>query len=129
MLAPDTSEIAQLIGTPFEYGARGMDKFDCYGLVKYLHERKGIRIPDYRSPSDQSRIAALMGGQLMLWESCKPEPGSVVVFKIAGLVTHCGMVLADEKFIHTWEGSGGVCVERLSDWKRRIYGFYRYIGI
>lgn len=128
MLAPATSEVAELVGTPFAYGGRGPDSFDCYGLVRELHRRQGILLPDYRSPTDQPRIAALMMNQLQLWEECRPEPGSVALFKILGRATHCGLVLPADKFIHTWEGSGGVVVERLDDWKQRTHGFYRYVG-
>jgi cell wall-associated NlpC family hydrolase len=128
MLAPATSEISELIGTPFAYGGRGPDQFDCYGLVKHLYERRGARLPDYRSPSDQNRIGALMAGALTLWEPCDRVPGAVVVFRIMGRVSHCGIVVDDDRFIHTWEGSGGVCIERLSEWEKRVHGFVRYVG-
>lgn len=128
MQAPTTTELAELVGTPFVYGGRGPDAFDCYGLLMHLHALRGVALPDYRSPTDQATISALLASQLPLWERCPSAPGAAVAFRIGRLVTHCGMVLDDDHFIHTWEGSGGVCIERLSDWKDRIYGFYRYAG-
>jgi cell wall-associated NlpC family hydrolase len=128
MRAPDTSEVADLVGTPFAYGGRGPDTFDCYGLVRELHRRQGVLLPDYRSPSDRPHISALMMNQLQLWEPTSPEPGAVVVIKILGRIAHCGIVLPADRFIHTWEGSGGVVVERLADWSQRIHDYYRYVG-
>lgn len=128
MLAPATSEVAELIGVPFAYGGRGPDTFDCYGLIKHLHERRGVKLPDYRSPNDQATIGALMANQIGLWERCDPVAGACVAFKVLGRVSHCGMLVDDDRFIHTWERSGGVCIERLQDWSNRVFGFYRYVG-
>lgn len=117
-----------LIGTPFEYGARGPHAYDCYGLLRELYARDGIDIPDYESPSDRSRIAALMAGELRLWRKLPgPQPGAAIVFRIVNL-THVGYCLDDDWFLHTWEKSGGVCRERLTHWERRIIGFYEYVG-
>lgn len=129
MQAPATSEITELIGVPFAYGGRGPDTFDCYGLLMHLHALRGVKLPDYRSPRDQATIAALMANQLTLWEQCEPEAGACVALRIVRGVSHCGMVLEDDRFIHTWEKSGGVCIERLSDWQHRTLGVYRYVGL
>jgi cell wall-associated NlpC family hydrolase len=128
MPALATSEITKLIGTPFAYGGRGPDTFDCYGLVMHLHARQGVKLPDYRSPTDQAVIAATMATQLHLWEQCPRAPGAVIAIRLHRGLSHCGVVLEDDRFIHTWERSGGVCVERLADWGHRVQGFYRYVG-
>lgn len=121
-----------LIGRPFKYGGRPDDgpnaPLDCYGLVIEVGRRQGVNYPP-RSFSKEHRVnAALMASQMNVWKKCEPEPGAVVLFKIRGVACHVGVVVDHDKFIHTWEASGGVVVERLSEWQRRIVGFYRYVG-
>lgn len=127
-MALSENELARLIGTPFVYGGRGPDHFDCYGLLKHLYRRDGIELPDYLSPSDGARISALMLGELRLWQQIpEPEYGAAVLIRLPGNM-HCGYCLDNGYFIHTWERHGGVIVERLSGWRHRIVGFYRYVG-
>ncbi len=120
-------DIENLIGIPFQYGGRGPATFDCYGLLKELHARQGIDIPDYVSPEDGARITALFACQMQFWKECKQEAGATVLLRIPGN-THVGYMLDQNKMIHSWEGSHGVTVERLDIWKPRIRGFYRYVG-
>jgi cell wall-associated NlpC family hydrolase len=129
-LAP--ADYLDLLGVPFAYGGRGPAEYDCYGLVMELARRKGSPIPDFPSTADQAINAAVMATQAAgpTWrELDKPAPGSIVIFKVMGRASHVGWITGDaDRFIHTWEGVGGVCIERLADWQRRIVGFYDYIG-
>lgn len=118
---------ADYIGIPFEYGGRGPDKFDCYGLIKEILSFEGIQIPDYASPSEGAKIIALFQEGIALWEECGLQKGAVLVFRVPGNL-HVGYYLGGNRFIHTWEGSHGVVIERLSDWKRRLQGAYKYVG-
>ena len=119
---------ADLIGIPFAWGGRGPDSFDCYGLVRHIHAQHGIDIPDYTSPSDGPRIAALIAGNLHLWrEVSAPKEGVVLLFRVAGYL-HVGYHIGGDRFIHTWEHSGGVVIERVSDWTNRVIGYYEYAG-
>lgn len=114
-----------LIGVPFEYGGRGPDKFDCYGLVKELLSREGQEIPDYISPSDGAKIMAIFHSEIRLWQECELKPGAVLLFRVPGNL-HVGVYLGDDKFIHTWEASNGVVVERLMIWKTKLVGVYEF---
>jgi cell wall-associated NlpC family hydrolase len=121
-----------LIGAPYERGASGPGKFDCYGLVKFLTLRDtGRSVPDYETPEDQERVAAVIACSSLFWKRLDtPKPGCVVMFRIGRLTSHVGYVIEQGKFIHAWERSGGVAIERLSDWDRnkRIVGFYEYVA-
>lgn len=121
-----------LIGVPFAYGGRGPDTYDCYGLLRELYKRDGIDIPDYTSPTDAGRITALMGCQLHLWELAECCVGAAVLMRVldrsGNTNMHVGYVIDENRMIHTWESSGGVVIEPLEVWKRRIKGFYRYVG-
>lgn len=132
---------SDLIGVPFEYGGRGPDLYDCYGLLMELHRRQGKIIPDYRSTSDSQVVAETMRASIenKVWiakwlkESAadKPpfslmQPGDVLLLKIKGLPCHVGMVVEPDKFVHTWEGVGSVLTERISLWRQRILGIYKF---
>lgn len=122
------SAILDLIGVPFAYGGRGPDTYDCYGLLMELYRRKGVQIVDHRSPRQISEIAKSLDYGLKNWRPVEQRPGVGVVFRIKGYGAHVGMTLKHDRFIHTWEGTGGVCIERLSHWDKRIIGFYDFAG-
>lgn len=122
-------DLAGLIGTPFAYGGRGPDTFDCYGLVMHLlRTEHGQCIPDVRSAADQATIAARMAVGVQSWQQVNAAPGTVVLFRIGRYISHCGYLLDPLRMVHTWEQSGGVVTERLDAWKQRTVGFYRYVG-
>lgn len=117
---------ADLIGKPFELGGRGPNSYDCYGLMMELGRRIGLQFPDYRSPDTLSKASGYIEAQRPLWTPCAPGPGAVVAIRVMGAVAHVGMVLPFDRMIHVWERSGGVCIERLASWERRICGYYIY---
>ena len=121
--------VADYIGIPFEYGGRGPSKYDCYGLVMELYKRvHDVDIKDVKSPSELKKVAMMMSSDLHLWKQTEKRFGAVVLFKVKGLVSHVGFVIHGDKFIHTWDKSGGVVIEKLADWEKRIIGFYEYVG-
>lgn len=122
-----TSDVHELIGIPYENGGRGPDSYDCYGLIKELMNRDGIEIPDYVSPDDKRRIVAIFHSELRLWRECDRRPGAILLFRVPGNF-HVGYYLGQDQFVHTWEKSAGVCIERLSHWDRRLVGVYEYCG-
>lgn len=125
----DVVEVDDLIGAPFVYGGRGENgMYDCYGLLLELNKRQGIDLPDYRSPTESRIIAGIFLREKQLWQRCDPEPGCAVLFRVKNLFCHVGFVLDNDSFIHTWEQSGGVLIERLSDWESRIEGYYKYVA-
>lgn len=118
----------QYIGIPFEYGGRTRKKLDCYGLVMLLYKDiHGIEIPDVISPTFLADIADLVSVEKLKWEPCELEVGAVIIFNVRGYGCHVGYYLGNDKMIHTWEGTGGVMIERISfSWKHRIMGVYRW---
>lgn len=125
-------ELVDLIGVPFGYNERGPNAYDCYGLVKEIFRRDGIEVPDYTYRADGVVMTAVVisaSSNEKIWEKLEePEPGCCLVFKVPGNM-HVGYCLGRDEFIHSWEGSGGVTIERLSfGWKNRLVGAYRYVG-
>lgn len=124
----DQVDFSDLIGVPFQYGGRGPDTYDCYGLVMECARRHGVTLPDFGFATGQDLIAAMMGATLPQWEQVEPTYGTVVLLRAGRHISHVGYVMGPNFMIHTWEAAGGVCIERLSDWKQRIIGFFKYAG-
>lgn len=122
------ADVSDLIGVPFQYGGRGPDALDCYGLVMECARRDGIALPDFGASDNQGVIAAMMGATMPQWKEIGCRPGAVVLLRVGRHVAHVGYVIDDNRMAHTWESSGGVTIQRLDAWKQRIVGFYEYAG-
>lgn len=133
--------IADLIGKPYEDGARGPDAYDCFGLFAELCRRRGLALaPEPNpAPADGTPEAVLEAKHAAIqaaiargeWRRLDvPEPGCAVVFRIVPpYVTHIGMVLEDcTRFINARKGAN-VAIEPLSNWRwrQRIAGFYAHV--
>jgi hypothetical protein len=95
------------LGTPYVWGGTEANGFDCSGLVQWAYAQHGIRLP--RISRDQARsgsevtpvIEALQPGDILLFAA---QPG--------GGVTHVGMYVGEQTFIHS--SGTGVKLSRLS---------------
>ncbi len=124
------ADVADLIGKPFRYGGRGPDAYDCYGLVREMCRRDGKPVPDFKSPSELAVIEAVMAVERASgkWQEVAKGPGRILLLRVGALACHVAYTLPDDRMIHTWEKSNGVCIERIEGWRRRIVGFYDYLG-
>jgi lipoprotein Spr len=99
-----------LIGTPHAMGGYSRSGLDCSGLVKLAHAQFRVNLP--HSSHDQARYGAL----IMAGEELKR--GDIVFFhstyKKPHLVTHAGIYLGDNRFIHA-STSRGVTISTLRD--------------
>jgi len=123
MVSAQDVEFCDLIGAPFEYGGRGPETFDCYGLLMEMHKRIGIDIADYGSSSQGAEIIAMMMGKVNEWVEVEPKPGCTILIKLP-MSMHVGFLLPYKKFIHTTKSTGGVTIEYLRIWERRVLGYY-----
>lgn len=121
-------DYSNYIGIPFQYGGRDSNSLDCYGLYMLLSkELDGKVVPDVNSPETLELIADAISQEKSKWTPCNIEPGALILFSIMGYGAHVGYVIDSDRMIHTWEKTGGVCIERISlSWKHRILGCYRY---
>lgn len=119
-----------LLGKPFKYGGRSLEDggFDCYGVVVEMGRRTGQQFPERQFSESLDVNHALMATQMDEWEPCECRPGAVALIRILRHPCHVAFVINDYQFIHAWEGSNGVVVERIEQWQKRIEGFYRYVG-
>lgn len=127
-------DVHDLIGKPFKARGRGPDAFDCWGLAMEVYRRRGIELPEY-AYGDDLAITVLDGliraNKRLIAELDRPEPYCLVGFSIIpGYETHIGTILEDcRRFIHA-RRRHRVVISRLNDivWRRRVRGFYRWIG-
>jgi len=115
------------LGTPYEWGGTAENGFDCSGLIQYAYARHGIRLP--RTSHDQAHSGSLVTPVVEAL-----QPGDILLFSAqpGGGVTHVGMYVGEQTFIHS--SNTGVKLSRLephdSDgawWLSRLVGARRIV--
>lgn len=98
-----------LIDTGYRFGGKNPDAgLDCSGMVSYIYEQAlgvGVR----GSAADIARRGkAIPRGEL--------RPGDLVFFNTRNVgVSHVGIYIGDERFVHAPSTNGRVRIDRLSD--------------
>lgn len=101
-----------LVGTPYRYGGSSTRTgFDCSGFVGFVFRKEvGLELP--RSTREMIKVDAPKVARSEL------EPGDLVFFnnRGRGRVSHAGIYIGDDQFIHSSSTrSGGVRVDSLND--------------
>lgn len=107
--------LEEQVGKKYVWGATGPDTFDCSGLTQYIYkEALGKDIP--RVSYDQSEY-----GQAIDKEDL--QVGDLVFFdtRNKGRVSHVGMYIGDNKFIHASNPRDGVKISTLSGYYEQTY--------
>ena len=92
------------VGVPYRYGGSSPSGFDCSGLVQYSYSRAGKRIPRTT-------------GQL--WSSTREvgrhelRAGDLLFFSIEGKMSHVGLYLGGQRFVHAPASGRAVSVASL----------------
>lgn len=96
--------------------------FDCSGLTQYAFKQgAGINLP--RTAAAQYQVATKVNPQ-------DARRGDLVFFKTRGKrVSHVGIYLGDNKFIHAPRTGKSITTSKLQGyWKQRLVGFGRIQG-
>ena len=103
------------VGKPYVWGATGPESFDCSGLVRYVYKNAlGKEIP--RVSYDQSNLGQavdkkdLQVGDLIFFDTMKK-----------GRVSHVGMYIGNNEFIHASNPKNGVKKSKLSGYYEEVY--------
>lgn len=104
----------QFIGTPYVYGGSSPSGFDCSGYTSYVYKQFGITLPR-TSSSQYNYVAKVSRNEL--------KPGDLVFFG-SGSVSHVGMYIGNNQFIHSPSSGKTVCIESMGS----SYYTRNYIG-
>lgn len=122
-------DLTDLIGKPFVDGGRGPDNYDCWGLCVEIFKRHGFKLKEYNlCCNDFVNFDIEYNAENPNWiKQSYPDvqvPSIVAIRFNPSYVSHVGVYIGDDKFMHTREKTG-VVIERLAPWMRRIDGFYK----
>ena len=113
------SAALRLQGIPYRSGGSDLRGFDCSGLVQYVLAQYGLAVP--RVVRDQYEIGSRIGLNDL-------EPGDLVFFTTEGRhVSHVGIVIGGDQFVHAPNARGTVRVDSLVTgyWGERVTGARR----
>ncbi len=101
-----------LTGTPYRYGGRSPEGFDCSGLVWYCYRKAGIVVPV--TTDDLRDAGKKVTGR---WKLSKLEPGDVLFFRVErwlGKPNHVGIYVGNGRMVHA-STSRGVVLDSLDN--------------
>ena len=99
----------QFIGTPYAFGESDLiNGIDCSAFVQSVYGSVGIDLP--RTAYEQSQVGRSISPQDM-------APGDLLFFKTSDRapITHVGMYIGDNRFIHSSSSGHGVGISELND--------------
>lgn len=81
----------QFLGTPYVYGGSSPSGFDCSGFTGYIFKQFGYSLP--RSSAEQASVGVTVGRNELI-------AGDLVFFNTYGGISHVGMYIGNNNFIH-----------------------------
>lgn len=126
-------QYAKYFGIPYVYRGADYKGVDCIGLCKLIAKDEGIAIGDINydkiSLDDVYNVFSVNIANKNKYEIVEPQKGALIVFRVMGKVQHVGFMIDSKKFLHIMKGTN-VTMESIDSevWKKRIVGFYKYVG-
>jgi cell wall-associated NlpC family hydrolase len=109
----------QFVGVKYVWAGYSTKGFDCSGLVKYVYAHFGISVP--RSSADYAGIGTKVSRENL-------RPSDILLFDTDGGawdVSHVGIYLGNDKFIHASTTKKQVIIMTLSEYAGKYYGARR----
>ena len=129
-VTPDSSntraalDALQLQGHPYVYGGQSPEEgFDCSGLVVYVYNRQGLKLP---------RTTRSLAQQLPPIRPELRQPGDLLFFHTNKPYSHVGIYVGNDNFIHAPSSrTGHVMMSSLQQpyWRERFIGVRRPVEI
>ncbi|WP_246082042.1 C40 family peptidase [Peptacetobacter hominis] len=94
------------MGKPYKWGATGPNSFDCSGLMYYSY-KNGANITLPRVSRDQANAGVKVSKEDL-------KPGDLVFFGSGSRITHVGMYLGNDQYIHSPQTGDVVKISKLS---------------
>lgn len=100
----------KFLGVPYKWGGATPKGFDCSGLTYYIYKQFGITL---------DRTASGQATQGVLVDKSELRPGDLIFFDTEGendgQITHDGLYIGDNKFIHSANSKTAVRITDLAD--------------
>ena len=93
------------VGVPYRYGGSAPTGFDCSGLIHYSYQRAGKAV---------ARTTAQLWNSTSAVDRRDMRPGDVLFFRIEGKMSHVGIFIGDNRFVHAPSSGKSVSIESLS---------------
>lgn len=108
-----TTIASRMVGKPYRYGGASPQGFDCSGLVYYAYRQAGYKIP--RTSQQQYRDSLPV-------KRSHIREGDLLFFRIEGKVSHVGVYLGGNRFIHAPSSGKRVTITSLDNpyWQQRL---------
>ncbi len=114
------NDALQLQGHPYVWGgASPAQGFDCSGLVVYVYNRQGVKLP---------RDTQSLARQLPTVAPEQRQPGDLLFFNTSKPFAHVGIYVGDNRFVHAPSSrTGQVMMSDLNQpyWRERFMGVRR----
>jgi cell wall-associated NlpC family hydrolase len=95
----------QQVGVPYRYGGSTTRGFDCSGLVQYSYGRAGKNVP---------RTTTQLWSATSTVRRADLQVGDLLFFNIEGKMSHVGMYIGGQQFVHAPSSGKTVTVGRLT---------------
>ena len=97
------------LGEDYVWGGTNPGGFDCSGYMQYIYKKEGVAIP--RTANQQSKV----GKEISRFELKKGDLLFFLTDKSRNIpITHVGMYLGDDKFIHAASKRKGIIISSLN---------------
>ena len=128
--------VSDYVGIPYELHRQDHRACDCYGLLHLVYrEVFNIVLPtyfgEYNSVSSNSDIENIYRSKKNYWIEVpkgQEREGDVAYFRIAGFEMHVGIVVKNNRFLHTIDKNGSSMLSDYTNfkWRNRLIGFWRH---
>lgn len=130
-------DLKDYIGLPYKSHGRSLDGLDCFGILQLFYKDQfGIDVDGAGFTYARADISEQVERDVRHEESKEfwtivegdPKFADIVLFRVRGFVSHVGIVLEDNNFLHSFPGRDSV-IESLDaiSWKKRIAGYRRHV--
>lgn len=92
------------VGEPYRYGGNSPGGFDCSGLIQYSYSRAGYSVP---------RTTGQLWSAAETVDRHQLRAGDVLFFSIEGKMSHVGLYVGEQRFVHAPQSGRSVSVESL----------------
>lgn len=114
------NEALQMQGRPYVGGGTSpFEGFDCSGLVYYVYNKQGVRLP---------RDTWSLANQLPSVQINERQPGDLVFFNTTRPFSHVGIYVGEDRFVHAPSShTGRVMMSDLKQpyWRERLVAVRR----